>query len=503
MALACVMSTLACAVPTRQANNPPENSQQSSIPNESGLAKQSAKPQASGQSSARPNVLVLMTDDQNLSDIVAMPRTAEWFRKNGTEFTHAVSNFPLCCPARSTTLTGQQAHNHQVLSNRSPRGAFPKLDDTETLPVWLERAGYRTIMLGKYLQEYPDPNRSTYVPPGWSDWFVPIVGPYHYDKYVINENGTPKRYEEYQTDYMERRLGEILGAPDITSRPWFLWASFLAPHGGTPEEADDPRTIKQDISAADTPAVSEKYRDSISGNDALASKSFNESDLSDKPRFMQSLPMQDREDMIEVVAQRRESLKSVDDAVISTLGTLQRTGQLKNTIVIFISDNGFLTGEHRWNHKILGYEESIRVPLFVSGPGFPPGQKREQLVNLADLTATALEAADAQPKREQDGLPLQDFAADPRYMEGRVQLLEAADWPVRTADRIYTGVRAPNDLVLLNWYDGTKEVYDLKTDPWQLDGKTTGREEAWLPELERLRRLLVTCKGSGCNLELK
>jgi arylsulfatase A-like enzyme len=141
---------------------------------------------------ARPNVVVLMTDDQTLESMAAMPQTNLLLGAQGTVFEDAISTFPLCCPSRSTALTGQYSHNHGVISNKGAFGGHRVLDHANTLPVWLQQAGYRTMHVGRYLNGY---EYSDGIPPGWSDWHgSPHSAAFNYVRWRVNENGSLVQY---------------------------------------------------------------------------------------------------------------------------------------------------------------------------------------------------------------------------------------------------------------------------------------------------------------------
>ena len=460
--------------------------------------------QAAGQAAGRaavdprrPNILLLLTDDENAADMSAMPRTQRLMGRIGTTFTRAISQYPLCSPARASLLTGQESHNHRVLGNNQPWGGVEALRDRETVPVWLKRAGYHTTLLGKYLQNYERTPR--YVPPGWDEWYVPAAGTYDYYSSLVNENGTLRWHSgTYQTTYVADRATALVKRQAASAEPFFTWVNFLAPHFGSPVEPDDPRALRRD-SVVDTPAVEGRYRDTEAGLRVRRTAALNEPAMRDKPREMRRPRLRERF-LDESLQQRRESLRSVDDAVVRILRTLRRTGELRRTLVVFGSDNGFLTGQHRWFQKILGYEESTRIPLYVAGPGFRPGAVRHQLVTLTDVAATFLDVARADPTLEPDGLSLRPFSQDPGYRADRSVLLEAGGSPHVGLEHLYQGVRTPDGLVYLRWHTGHEEVYDLRRDPYEVHGGVDARER---PHLDRLRaawRALRSCRGVDCTL---
>lgn len=446
----------------------------------------------------KPNIVLLMTDDQTLSDMSVMARTRRLIGHRGATFRRAFSSYPLCCPARTTVLTGQQAHNHGVMGNEAPWGGFTKFrGDAETLPVWLSGVGYRTSMIGKYLNAYPAPGGSTYVPPGWSNWLVPVEGTYDYYDQVVNENGVLRAHHEYQTSWVTRQAVDVVRAGASSRRPFFLWASFLAPHFGLPVESDDPRAFDPD--ATDTPAVPEKYRDFYAARRLPHPSSLNEKNLRDKAPFMSRAEAKPVADLREAYQQRLEALRSVDDAVGRIVRVLRATGQLRNTYLFFVSDNGFMVGQHRRFMKVLGYEESIRIPLLIRGPGIPAGSVVRQQVTLADLSATLSAVARAAPTRRADGVSLLRMVGHPHVLRDRPVLLEAGGWPFPRRQRLYVGVRTAENRVLLRWFDGTEELYDLRSDPFELHGRVSRREHPWLRPMRRELRVVRSCVAATCR----
>ena len=456
----------------------------------------SASPtEPSSTASRQPNILLILTDDQAFTDMRAMPKTQSLLSRSGTVFRRAFASYPLCCPARVTLLTGQLAHNHGVLGNELPWGGATFFKDRDTLPVWLQRAGYNTIFLGKYLNGYPIDGDDTYIPPGWDEWHAPVERLYDYMLYQVNDNGVLNWHSGYQADYVERNTSRLIRKYAGKEAPFFMWAGFLAPHVGRPIESDDP----PQPGGLDSPAVSDEYRNSMRGLSIPTKPSINERDLSDKGGPDAEPPLLPAGDLQEVYQQRLEALRSVDDAVAGILGTLRRTGELEETLVVFTSDNGYMVGEHRRLNKVLGYEESIHVPLIMAGPGVPSGTTANQIVSLTDLPATFLDVASASPGLPQDGISLMPLTRAPDVQAGRSLLLEAGGRPFPDVKRLYTGVRTADDKVLLRWWNGVEEVYDLKTDPYQLDGRLSPAEKEILPSLRSKLAHLADCVGQGCS----
>jgi N-acetylglucosamine-6-sulfatase len=445
----------------------------------------------------RPNVVVLMTDDQTLESMRVMPGVRRTLAERGTMFSRSFVSFSLCCPSRATFLTGQYAHNHGVVGNRPPTGGYGALEAAETLPVWLRRAGYLTMHVGKFLNRYGMDGPPTDVPPGWDEWHA-SVDPLTYEYYGtrLNENGALRTYPaDYSTDLYARRAEELIARAPARGGPFFLSVGFLAPHAGGPPEADDPASL-----ATPTPARRHRDRFAAAPLPAAVRAAAAEADLSDKPSFLRERPPigpAEAEAIEENYRQRLESLLAVDEAVVSIVDALRDSGELARTLVIFTSDNGFFHGEHRMaSEKMLAYEPSIRVPLILRGPGVPAGVERRQLVTNADLAPTILDVAGASATKPQDGTSLLPLLADPGRGRDRDLLLEGPEG--FTVDS-YRALRTDRYLYV-RYATGERELYDLRRDPLELrslhDDPSHERLEG---ELARRLRALSECAGRGCR----
>jgi N-acetylglucosamine-6-sulfatase len=443
---------------------------------------------------ARPNIVVLMTDDQTLDSMAVMPKTRALIGGEGTTFTRSFVNYSLCCPSRSTLYTGQYAHNHGVITNTPPLGGFTRLDTTNWLPLWLQAAGYRTMHVGKFLNGYGR-DAPPSVPPGFSDWHGTVdPSTYSYYDYTVFENGVTRTYPGvYSTDFIAARADELIAAAAPAAQPFFMSVAFVAPHSGQPREADDPPGIA-------TPAVAPKYANAFAALPLPTPPSFNEADMSDKPLALQARPAITAVRalrMQEAYQQRLESLLSVDDAVESIVSALRGTGELDNTLILFTSDNGFFAGEHRVaTGKVLAYEPSIRLPLLMRGPGVPAGATAGQLVTNADLAPTILDAAEAKPGRVEDGRSLLELVGDPGVEWGRELLLEGGNAQGLT----FTGLRNYR-WKYIEHTDGEVELYDLERDPYELQSLHPDPAFAGIKaRLAARLAILRTCAGRTCRI---
>jgi arylsulfatase A-like enzyme len=446
--------------------------------------------------SRRPNILVIMTDDQRLDEMRVLPRTQALIGAAGTTFARTYVATSLCCPSRATYLTGQYAHNNNVQDNGPPLGGFDRLDHTNTLAVWMHDAGYYTAHLGKYLNFYGVTSPPV-VPPGWSRWFG-LVDPstYRMYDYTVNDDGKLVTYghapADYQTDVLAAKAEEILRARAGSEQPFFVTVAPLAPHLEGGDGSGEGAILR--------PAPRHEGR--FPRAKLPHKESFNEEDVLDKPAYIQArgrFTKKRRDEIVRIYRARLVSLLAVDELVERLVNVLQETGQLDNTVVLFTSDNGFFLGEHRLPlGKYYPYEEAFRVPLMIRGGGFPKGVTAQQLAGNIDLAPTILDLAGAEAGRDVDGRPLLPLALDPKLETDRALLIEGFSHG-RRAGLPFEGVRTGRWLYV-EYETGEQELYDLQTDPEQLENRATdptlgGRRAALAARLAKLRG----CSGAGCR----
>jgi N-acetylglucosamine-6-sulfatase len=449
----------------------------------------------------RPNILILETDDQTLAEMDVLPNVRRLIGDEGVTFDNNFDSFSLCCPSRASLLTGQYSHNNGVRGNAPPEGGYYKLDSTNTLAVWLQRAGYYTMHVGKYLNGYGTRNPRE-IPPGWSDWHGSVdPSTYRYYNYTLNENGQLNTYcatvqpSCYQTDVYRDKANGLIQAR-AGQGPWFMWVAFLANHAGGPREAGDPAGFA-------TPVPAPRHKDKLAGTPLPQPPNFNEADVSDKPRLVRGRALMNARQIANVQEnwqQRRETLMAVDEAVASIVETLRSTGQLDNTLILFTSDNGFFHGEHRIrNGKVWLYEPSIRVPLLMRWTGnrsLPRGVHRKQLSMNVDYAETILGATGdtVRPERTEDGVNLLRLWRDGGLELGRDLLVDN-----QPGANHFDAIRSRNFLYA-EYVNGDRELYDLKRDPYELASQHANPAyDAIKASLaERLHRL-VMCVGGTCR----
>ena len=385
-----------------------------------------------------------------------------------------------------------------MLHNNPPFGGFIQLDHANTLPVWLESAGYRTMHVGRYLNGYEFRHG---IPPGWTDWYgSPHSGAFNYVSWKVNENGVLRSYPEpshpgeHQTDQSTRRAVELIDDASPGDQPFFLSLWYVAPHRGGPRDPDDPRR-------PGTPSPAPRHRDAYAGVRMPRHPNFNEANMYDKPQVVADRPRISPEfagGIQENWRQEIETLMGVDEGVAQIVEALRRNGELENTLIVYMSDNGYMHGEHRaLAEKVLPYEESIRIPLVMRGPGVPRGRLDRRLVGNLDVPATILDAADVLPGRVPDGRSLLELLADPGAEWGRDILIENGNGA--NAVPAYRGIRTYRFMYVEHRTTGEYELYDLENDPFEMQSVDGFARYAKVQRDLRSRlRELISCAGVDC-----
>lgn len=459
---------------------------------------------APGPGPDHPNVLMVTVDDAAPGNLRYMPNVRRLIAAHGVTLTNGVAPTPICVPARASLLTGQYAHNHGAHTISGPSGGFQSFVDAETLPVWLQRAGYDTLFVGKYLNGYGDALGSrTYVPPGWSEWRATLGrSTYDYLQPVMNLNGQVQRVREYSSDLFTDYTVDLLSRKERSQRPWFMMVNYVAPHAGGPMELDDPSiTHPRARPEVPTPTVAVRHRDEFDRLGLPRTPDMFEKDTTDKARasgtshHWSSLG---RRMLREANQQRIESLQAVDEGVARAIRTLRRTGQLRRTVISFSSDNGYLVGQHNRQAKLIHYEDSLEVPMVLRGPGIPRGRRVATQVTNADLPTTIAALTGATPTRPQDGIDIRPLLRG--GVRDRVIPIQA--WQVHDGSRsVYEGVRTRR-WTFVRFTDGEEELYDHKKDPYQLSNLANRKRYHRIVKRMRVLTLRynqcagVTCHGS-------
>jgi N-acetylglucosamine-6-sulfatase len=482
-----------------------------------------------------PNVILILTDDLAVNDLNPralrhMPNLESLLIDKGTTFDNAFVTNSLCCPSRATILRGQYTHNHEILSNDPPRGGFQKFrflgHENSTMATWVKEQGYRTAFFGKYLNGY----KETYIPPGWDEWYA-VTG--NYLSHTFNENGHLVNYEPesyYDTDVMSDKASDYItrtAGPDppffTANRPFLMWIGTKAPHQPATPAPRDKKTYP-DVSLPHPP-------------------SFDEKDVSDKPGWVSDNPLLSKEQkryMEELHRKRLQSMLAVDDMIGDLVGALHDSGELDNTYIVFTSDNGFHLGQHRLGAgKWTAYEEDIRIPLIVRGPGVPEGETLHHMVLNNDLAPTFADLAGAEIPSFVDGRSLKPLLTDdPKPLEDwRKRFLiesvaersgvphppfitESTVVPLLTGDplpgnwrrtsaasaqsseewgRPWMKALRTKNYLYVDYKTGEHELYDLRKDPYELNNMYATAPPEITQRLEAQLDALRQCSAAQCR----
>lgn len=485
----------------------------------------------------QPNIVFILLDDLDETTMPyweALKMTKKLLQSNGITFKNAFAPTPECCPARASILTGKYGHNTRVLNNLGTYGGWeafvnPKDEngnptgennEEHTVAKYLYDAGYKTALIGKYLNGIDkDPH---HIPPGWSEWYAGANKPnifYWGYNYTLNENGILVDYgssaEDYLTDVIARKAVDFIKrAKDNDDQPFFLYVAPTAPHAPILPARRHSKHAFRDWEVPKPP-------------------NYNEADISDKPFWLRSsgdirskwMQGNDKD-----FRNRMGSLYAVDEMIVAIAKALKDNQELMNTIIVFTSDNGYNLGAHRLIHKMVPYEESLRVPLVIAGPWIPKGTIEERMVLQIDFAPTFLDLAGLPIPDDMDGLSLvpllqrdpnqvgpnpwrRDFIAQYTYAPPFNWKVPPAFWYLLRPREIpsYRALRT-EDYTYIEWdYKDLKdndihelELYDLRRDPYQLENllsTPTGELEYsnLLQKLQGRLKALAKCSGKSCR----
>jgi len=445
----------------------------------------------------KPNIIFILTDDLDFSLMPYMEHTNKLIAEQGASFTNYFVTSSSCCPSRATTLRGQYPHNTNILENSPGFRNFYKNDkESETIATWLNKAGYETSLVGKYLNGYPVTAGNKYIPPGWTDWNSFIhhdadddEGWYYYN-YTISENGEFVYYgyspEDYSTDVVKEKAISFIDQSIAKRSPFFIYISGMAPHGPS------------------TPAP--RHEEALAGLEYPQKPSFLEEDISDKPSIIYSNVESgdefDSHDANGLLRRRAQTMLAVDEMVLEIVQLLEKSGQLDNTYIIFTSDNGFHMGEHGLSSgKMLAFEEDIRVPFLIRGPGIEPNTTITQMVANIDIAPTVADMAGTKSAEFVDGrsfLPLL-HQQESQTLEWRTNLLiETGYWDRVSPVIAYRGIRNEN-FKYMEYESGELEYYDLVNDPYELENIASDLDTETLATLHGWLEQLRTCEAESCR----
>ncbi|SFK09695.1 Arylsulfatase A [Streptosporangium canum] len=449
---------------------------------------------ATAQAAGRPNIVLILVDDLDDGSLQKFPNIWNQLVGAGTSFDRFFVTNSWCCPSRSSILRSQYVHSHGVLTNTAPEGGFTKFHDSDlersTLGTWMKSAGYRTGLMGKYLNHYPDgATEPTYVPPGWDEWAVPVRKLYEEYGYTLNENGVLTAHgsapEDYLTDVLSQKAGAFVSqSPD----PFFLYLAPIAPHNP----------------ANHAPRYANAFADAV----APRTPSFDQADVSAEPHWLSSRPRFSAKAIEKIDERYRRRLRAmlgVDDMVGALVKTLRETGKLDNTYIFFASDNGFHLGQHRLAQgKTTPFDESIKVPLVVRGPGVRPGGVNGEMSANVDLAPTFAELAGAQLPDFAEGRSLVPLLRGRTPSPWRQNVLLEFYRPTseksarQTPVPAYQGMRTAQN-TFVRYSTGEYQLYDLARDPYQLHNLAAKVAPAVIAQFNQQLDALAACSGATCR----
>jgi arylsulfatase A-like enzyme len=393
-----------------------------------------------------------------------MPNVQQELAAKGVTFVNGYVTTPLCCPSRASILTGLYAHNHGVETDRPPQGGATVFKDSSTIAVWLKQAGYRTALMGKYLNNYDALTPTGYVPPGWDEWDAFIKqgenDKGYYYGYTLSDNGSVVQYgmdsKDYSTDVLTEKALKFIR--DSGNQPFFLVLAFYNPH--------------QTYQAAD------RYKDYFKTDADFTPyrpPNFMEADLSDKPAWLRALDKPDAAYLDHVYQRILRSLMAVDEAVGKIAKLLDAQSERDRTAVIFMSDNGMALGDNGILGKNCPYDACVHVPFIVS---YPPltGKPRtdDHFVLNIDLAPTFAALAGASIPGPVNGSSFLGLLADPganwrdHFLIEHFQETGSDEEGLTAAIPTFYAVRT-RDWKYVEYDTGERELYDLQADPFEMN----------------------------------
>jgi N-acetylglucosamine-6-sulfatase len=450
-----------------------------------------------------PNIVFILTDDLSMNLLPYMPQV-QALQRNGMTFNNYFVSDSLCCPSRSSIFTGEFPHNTGVYTNAGPYGGLRAFynhgDENRTFNIALQNAGYRTAMMGKYINGYLQGTRRAYiantgVPPGWSEWDVAGWGYREFD-YKLNIDGAIHYFgharRDYLTDVIARRGVRFINRSAAMGRPFFLELATFAPHTPyvpAPRDAHlfgglmAPRPPSFDVLPADPPSW-------LAGHPPLTLHQIQRID--------------------DVFRRRVQAVQAVNDMIAQVRAALQADGLANNTYIVFSSDNGLHTGEYRLTPgKLTAFDTDIHVPLVVTGPGVPVATSSDAMTENVDLAATftqmgrtSMNTADGRsllplmhgelPGDWRNAILVEHHGPKPDRNDPDRQDRSSGNPPS------YEAMRTPRFLYV-EYDNGQREFYDLQTDPFELDNLAAGLSAPQRQTLHSDLALLEQCHGeSAC-----
>ncbi|CAG8089156.1 unnamed protein product [Penicillium olsonii] len=485
--------------------------------------------------SRKPNILFVITDDQDLQldSINYTPLISKHVRDQGTFFTNHFVTTALCCPSRVSLWTGRQAHNTNVTDVKPPYGGYPKFVERgfndDFLPIWLQDAGYDTYYTGKMFNAHTVDNYHSPHINGFngSDFLLdPYTYSYLNSTYQRNRDAPVSHEGEHTIDVITRKALGFLDDALEGDRPFFLAVSPVAPHSNV-----DPDAIEGGKISMTLPIPLKRHEDLFQDVKVPRHENFNP-DQPSGAGWIRDLPKQnqtvvDYNDLF--YRSRLQALQGVDELVDSLVTRLEESDQVDNTYIIYTSDNGFHIGQHRLPPgKTCGFEEDIRVPLFIRGPGIPKGHVQDAVTTHVDLAPTFFHLAGIPARTDFDGITI---PITPDFEAERHEHVTVEYWGSAVAEGAFSGIGPQGSTLIPNntyksvrllgegynlyysvWCNNEHELYDLSTDPYQVNNlypnspiessdspQILGRNlNQAINRLDALLMVLKSCQGKTC-----
>ncbi|KAH8690578.1 putative arylsulfatase [Talaromyces proteolyticus] len=494
----------------------------------------------------QPNIVFILTDDQDLQldSLSYMPLLQKHLQREGTFYENHFVPTALCCPARVTLWTGRYAHNTNVTNVKPPYGGYPKFVEqgfnSNFLPIWLQSAGYNTYYTGKLFNSHTVENYHSPHVAGFngSDFLLdPFTYSYLNSVYQRNHHEPTSYAGRHTTDVItEKALGLLddgIAGVESAGRPFFVGIAPVAPHANM-NPSDPPLKMTEPIPA-------ERHKHLFKGVKVPRKPHFNP-DTPSGVNWIASLPQQDEATVDQndhFYRQRLRALQGVDELVDQVVTRLDDAGVLDNTYIIYTSDNGYHIGQHRLPPgKECGFDEDIRVPLFIRGPGIPKGRVEKAVTAHVDLAPTVLHLAGAAQRDDFDGIPVplpngrkqvynrEIIESHKRHEHANVEFWGIAipegegnsfgpNNPAVVENNTYKGLRLHSpesgyDLYYSVWCNNAHELYDLTKDPYQLHNIYPSSSsihryllgasiDQVINRLDALLLVLKSCRGHTCH----